>query len=124
MSLPAALAQVSSPGPLPGFPVSTDRTAGYSDEHQAIIDRRLWDKAHAVLKESTRRRAARSRAPNAGHSQRSDLRSGRECDVTTHTRKSGRLYRYCSPRPPRTRASPASLPTALLRTAVKLTALV
>jgi site-specific DNA recombinase len=34
----------------------------YPGEHAAIIDRKLWDLVHAILKESPRKRAARSRA--------------------------------------------------------------
>jgi site-specific DNA recombinase len=34
----------------------------YPGEHEAIIDRKLWDKVHAILKESPRTRGARSRA--------------------------------------------------------------
>ena len=34
----------------------------YPGEHQAIIDRALWDRVHAVLRESPRKRAANTRA--------------------------------------------------------------
>ena len=34
----------------------------YSGEHDAIIDRNVWDKVHAILRESPRKRAARTRA--------------------------------------------------------------
>ncbi|MDO6588548.1 recombinase family protein, partial [Salipiger sp. 1_MG-2023] len=34
----------------------------YPGEHDAIIDRDVWDKVHAILKESPRKRAARTRA--------------------------------------------------------------
>ena len=34
----------------------------YPGEHQAIIDRKLWDQVHAILKQSPRRRAASARA--------------------------------------------------------------
>jgi hypothetical protein len=34
----------------------------YPGEHQAIIDRALWDRVHAVLRESPRRRAAAQRS--------------------------------------------------------------
>ena len=34
----------------------------YPGEHDAIIDRAIWDKVHAILKESPRKRAARTRA--------------------------------------------------------------
>src|ERR1700733_15050437 len=34
----------------------------YPGEHQAIIDRELWDQVHAILKQSPRKRAASARA--------------------------------------------------------------
>jgi hypothetical protein len=34
----------------------------YPGEHKAIIDRKLWDRVHAVLKESPRKRGANTRA--------------------------------------------------------------
>lgn len=36
--------------------------ASYPGEHVAIIDRDVWDKVHAILRESPRKRAARTRA--------------------------------------------------------------
>jgi hypothetical protein len=35
---------------------------GYPGEHEAIIDRETWDRVHAILTESPRKRAARTRA--------------------------------------------------------------
>ena len=66
----------------------------YPGEHQPIIDRRLWDKVHAILQESPRTRASQSRASTPA------LLKGlifgpTGCAMTpTHTRKGGRLYRY------------------------------
>ena len=66
----------------------------YPGEHQAIIDRKLWDQAHAILKQSPRRRAAGARAQTPA------LLKGRlfgpdgAAMSPTHTRKAGRLYRY------------------------------
>ena len=34
----------------------------YPGEHDGIIDRETWDKVHAILQESPRKRAARTRA--------------------------------------------------------------
>jgi len=34
----------------------------YPGEHDAIIDRETWDRVHAILQESPRKRAARTRA--------------------------------------------------------------
>ena len=35
----------------------------YPGEHQAIIDRTLWDKVHAILRESPRKRARATPGP-------------------------------------------------------------
>ncbi|MCV0387587.1 MAG: recombinase family protein [Nitrobacter sp.] len=66
----------------------------YPGEHVAIIDRGLWDKVHAIMKESPRKRGARNRAQTPA------LLKGlifgpTGCAMTpTHTRKAGKLYRY------------------------------
>ena len=66
----------------------------YQGEHKAIISQELWDKVHAILRDSPRRRAARSRAQTPA------LLKGlifgpTGCAMSpTHTRKGGRLYRY------------------------------
>ena len=66
----------------------------YPGEHQAIVTRALWDKVHAVLQESPRKRAADTRSSSPA------LLKGlifgpTGCAMSpTHTRKGGRLYRY------------------------------
>jgi DNA invertase Pin-like site-specific DNA recombinase len=66
----------------------------YPGEHKAIIDRKLWDRVHAILQESPRARAATSRATTPA------LLKGLIFDASgtpmspTHTRRKGRLYRY------------------------------
>ena len=66
----------------------------YPGEHKAIIDRKLWDRVHALLQESPRKRAAASRAQTPA------LLKGLLFGPTgitmtpTHTRRGGRLYRY------------------------------
>ena len=66
----------------------------YPGEHQAIVTRALWDKVHAVLQESPRKRAADTRTSTPA------LLKGlifgpTGCAMSpTHTRKGGRLYRY------------------------------
>ncbi len=66
----------------------------YPGEHQAIIDRALWDRVHGILRESPRKRAAHTRAQTPA------LLKGlifgpTGCAMSpTHTRKAGRLYRY------------------------------
>ncbi len=66
----------------------------YPGEHQAIVTRALWDKVHAILRESPRKRAADTRTSSPA------LLKGlifgpTGCAMSpTHTRKGGRLYRY------------------------------
>jgi DNA invertase Pin-like site-specific DNA recombinase len=66
----------------------------YPGEHQAIIDRALWDRVHDILRESPRARTMRIRAQTPA------LLKGlifgpTGCAMSpTHTRKGGRLYRY------------------------------
>jgi hypothetical protein len=66
----------------------------YPGEHQAIIERDLWDKVHAILQESPRKRAANTRgqtpAPLKGLLFGPDGRAL----TPTYTRRHGRLYRY------------------------------
>ena len=66
----------------------------YPGEHDAIIERDLWDKVHAILAENARTRSAHTRAQTPA------LLKGlvfgpTGCAMTpTHTRRRGRLYRY------------------------------
>jgi len=66
----------------------------YPGEHQPIISRALWDKVHAILGESPRVRACRTRAATPA------LLKGlifgpTGCAMTpTHTRRGDKLYRY------------------------------
>jgi hypothetical protein len=66
----------------------------YPGEHQPIIDLKLWALVHESLRESPRKRAARTRARTPA------LLKGlifgpTGCAMTpTHTRRRGRLYRY------------------------------
>ena len=55
------------------------RTRGkvYPGEHEAIVPRELWDRAHAVLQESPRARANQNRNADAGAAEGADLRRGR-----------------------------------------------
>jgi DNA invertase Pin-like site-specific DNA recombinase len=68
--------------------------ASYPGEHKAIVDRETWDRVHTILKESPRKRAARTRADTPALLK--GLLHGPDGAAfsPTHTRKGGRLYRY------------------------------
>jgi DNA invertase Pin-like site-specific DNA recombinase len=63
-------------------------------EHEPIIERALWDKVHAILKESPRKRAAISRAQTPALLKGLIFRSDGVAMTPSHTTKRGRLYRY------------------------------
>jgi len=66
----------------------------YPGEHEAIIDRKLWDQVQAILSKNARKRSANTRAQTPA------LLKGLIFDATgsamspTHTRRGGKLYRY------------------------------
>lgn len=66
----------------------------YPGEHEAILDRAVWDKVHTILKDSPRKRAARTRADTPALLK--GLIHGPDGAVfsPTHTKKRGKLYRY------------------------------
>jgi site-specific DNA recombinase len=67
----------------------------YPGEHQPIITRELWDKVHAVLQESPRKRAAKTRGRNTPALLRGLLFGPDERAFTpAYTRRGNRLYRY------------------------------
>lgn len=66
----------------------------YPGEHAAIIDRGTWDKVHAILQESPRKRAARTRADTPSLLKGLLYGPDGAAFSPTHTRKGGRLYRY------------------------------
>lgn len=66
----------------------------YAGEHEPIIDRELWDKVHAILKESPRKRANRTRAQTPALLKGLLFAPDGAAMSPTHTRKSGKLYRY------------------------------
>jgi site-specific DNA recombinase len=66
----------------------------YPGEHIAIIDRDVWDKAHAILTESPRKRAANTRADTPALLRGLLYGPDGAAFSPTHTRKGGRLYRY------------------------------
>jgi hypothetical protein len=66
----------------------------YPGEHDAIIDRDIWDKVHTILKESPRKRAARTRADTPALLKGLFYGPDGAAFSPTHTRKGDRLYRY------------------------------
>ena len=66
----------------------------YPGEHAAIVDRGIWDKVHAILQESPRKRAARTRAETPAPLKGLLYGPGGAAFSPTHTRKKERLYRY------------------------------
>ena len=66
----------------------------YPGEHEAIIDRKLWDQVHAILKESPRKRAAGARAQTPAILRGLLFGPDGAAMSPTHTRKNGKLYRY------------------------------
>ena len=65
----------------------------YPGEHEAIIDCKLWDQAHAILKESPRKRAASARAQTPALLKGLLFGPDGAAMSPTHTRKGGRLAR-------------------------------
>jgi hypothetical protein len=63
-------------------------------EHDAIIAQDLWDKVHAILGESPRKRASNTRAQTPALLKGLIFGPTGHAMVPTHTRKAGRLYRY------------------------------
>jgi site-specific DNA recombinase len=66
----------------------------YPGEHEAIIDRALWDRVHAILRESPRKRAADTRARTPALLKGIIFGPTGMAMTPTHTRRNGRLYRY------------------------------
>lgn len=66
----------------------------YPGEHDAIIDRETWDRVHAILQESPRKRAARTRAETPALLKGLLFGPDGAAFSPSHTRKGGRLYRY------------------------------
>ncbi|QDM24130.1 recombinase family protein [Tardiphaga sp. vice154] len=66
----------------------------YPGEHKAIIDRKLWDQVHALMKDSPRKRAAGARAQTPAILKGLLFGPDGAAMSPTHTRKAGKLYRY------------------------------
>ena len=66
----------------------------YPGEHDAIVDRETWDRVHAILQESPRKRAARTRADTPSLLKGLLYGPDGAAFSPTHTRKGDKLYRY------------------------------
>ena len=66
----------------------------YPGEHAAIVHRDLWDKVHAIMRESPRTRASKTRAQTPALLKGLLYGPGAAAFSPTHTRKKDRLYRY------------------------------
>jgi site-specific DNA recombinase len=66
----------------------------YPGEHEAIVGRRLWDRVHEILAQSPRKRAAHTRAQTPALLKGLIFGPTGKAMTPTHTRRSGRLYRY------------------------------
>ncbi|WMS41835.1 recombinase family protein [Acuticoccus sp. MNP-M23] len=66
----------------------------YPGEHDAIIDHEMWERVHAILQESPRKRAARTRADTPALLKGLLFGPDGAAFSPTHTRKGGKLYRY------------------------------
>ena len=70
------------------------RGTPYPGQHEAIVTAALWERAHAVLKEDPRKRAAHNRGRTPALLKGLVFGPGGRAMTPTHTRKAGRLYRY------------------------------
>jgi site-specific DNA recombinase len=66
----------------------------YPGEHEAIVDRKLWDRVHKILGQSPRKRAAQTRAQTPALLKGLIFGPTGKAMTPTHTRRNGRLYRY------------------------------
>ncbi|MGY3479554.1 recombinase family protein [Bradyrhizobium ottawaense] len=66
----------------------------YPGEHDAIIERKLWDQVHSILQESPRKRAAKHRAQTPALLKGLIFDPAGVAMSPTHTRRRGKLYRY------------------------------
>ena len=70
------------------------KDTSYPGEHKALIDRGTWDRVHAILQESPRKRAAKTRAGTPALLKGLLYGPDGAAFSPTHTRKGDRLYRY------------------------------
>jgi DNA invertase Pin-like site-specific DNA recombinase len=66
----------------------------YPGEHEAIIDRAIWDRVRAILAENTVARGNQSRAQTAALLRGLIFAPGGHAMTPSHTRRAGKFYRY------------------------------
>lgn len=66
----------------------------YPGEHQAIVDRALWDRVRTILQDSPRKRGAHTRAQTPALLKGLIFGPTGRAMTPSHTRKADRLYRY------------------------------
>jgi hypothetical protein len=97
---------------------------GYPGEHAAIIDQSLWDKVHAILRESPRLRAKNTRRQTPALLKGIIFTETGSAMTPTATKKGSRLYRYYASmdairnRPIGDSAGPLRLPAGMVEDAV------
>jgi site-specific DNA recombinase len=73
---------------------ATHKGKSYPGEHEAIVPRELWDRAHTILRESRRERGNRNRSQTPALLRGLLFGQDGRAMSPAHTRKKGRLYRY------------------------------
>lgn len=66
----------------------------YPGEHKAVVTRELWDRVHAILQESPRARASKTRTQMPALLKGLIFAPNGQAMTPTHTRRRGKLYRY------------------------------
>ena len=66
----------------------------YPGQHEALIERAIWDKVHAILAENRYRRASRTRAATPALLKGLIFGPDGRAMAPSHTRRRGRLYRF------------------------------
>jgi site-specific DNA recombinase len=74
--------------------MAVHKGAAYPGEHEAIVSRELWDKVHAILQESPRTRANKTRRSEPALLRGLLFGPSGLAMTPAHTRRKGKLYRY------------------------------
>ncbi len=74
--------------------MAVHKGTAYPGEHEAIVSQDLWNKVHAIVKESPRTRANRTRAQTPALLKGLIFGADGRAMTPVHTRKQDRLYRY------------------------------